>query len=238
MNKYREEYYKYKQRYVSLKIGGRIIQQSSDTGAGVILIENYKPKNQQNYIPCVILFRDKKRGTYSDGGGNREHGENLQKTAARELKEESANMFRLSPNTLTDNNAVRHNNYVCYFLYIRGPKDKNNNYPIFSQHYYDNMKIINNSNAPSFWKETDSLVRVSIQQFIQDGGLTATGDLNTVDTNNNKITIMGRTKGCIRNAINDGTYDRALNKLITLNENKDYKNSNVGYLNGTKTYWT
>lgn len=247
MIKYDEKYYKYKNKYLSLKTklnqnGGVIVQNQTDTGAGVILIENYKPQNQMNYIPCIILFKEKNSGKYSDGGGNRDivHGllEDLKVTAVRELKEESMNTFRLNPNTLNDNNAVRHGSYVCYFLYVQGPQNANGQHPIFSNYYFHNKKLIDKPSTPHHWKETDSMIRVSIAQFINDGGLLKQGDLDTIDTSGNKVTILGRTKACIRTAYNDNTYKNSLNTLVTLSENKNYNNPNYTYLTGTSVYYT
>jgi hypothetical protein len=90
-----------------------IQQLPTDTGAGVVLLENYRRGSAGSYQPAVILFR-KQSGIYTDGGGRRNGNEDLRITAARELREESLNTFNLNAYSFHDNEAVKlKNTYGC-----------------------------------------------------------------------------------------------------------------------------
>lgn len=196
------------------------------TGAGVILIENYRINNK--YEPCVILFRNGISGKYSDAGGFVDRGETVKQAAARELKEESLNLFRINPNKLKY--AVTHQSYMCYFLGIRGP--------IFSTYYHHNRKILHSPRVPPEWRETDDMIRITIQQFIKSGGLVYSGDIATMDTKGNRVIILGRTKACIREAIRQTIIKMILKNSFELNKNVNYTDKRgLTFLNGTKTYW-
>jgi len=186
---------------------GGLVQNNSDTGAGAILIENYKNKNGRRDA-AVILFRNKHTTNYADPGGIRENirntnrREDLKNTASRELMEESGNFFRISQNTFDNNCAVRHGQYVGFFLQVSSKKG------ISSKHYYDNINRNNiNNNAYNnihnmhSWRETDGITRVYITDLINGNINNIRGNMKINDANGNQITISGRTKALIRNAL-------------------------------------
>ncbi len=212
-----------------------ITEQYTDNGAGVLLIERYFNTNKNKYEDVFILF--KIGTTYDVGGGIRDRNEAIINTACRELSEESRNLFKLSPNSLSYNYAVRHtyktDNFVCFVIFIQGP--------IVSKYYYDNMTKINKSNAGYQWRESTDFIRVSKDQFINSNGLTTVGHLNTFSTDINSITIVGKAKACIRRAIESGIYGEVIkNGPVTLNYNPNFKSKkqNQQFLDGTKVYWT
>lgn len=88
-------------------------------GAGVMLIEKYKNKNNRTDY-AIILFRDIHSGKYIDAGGRMELGENLMMTATEELKEESANLFRIHPKYTT--HIVMYKSYSSFPIFITGPR--------------------------------------------------------------------------------------------------------------------
>lgn len=53
---------------------------------------------------------------YSDCGGGLEQGERVELCAARELQEESSNLFYISPDLLTK--SVQIKNYVCFIIFV------------------------------------------------------------------------------------------------------------------------
>lgn len=196
------------------------------TGAGVTIIEDH-----QDLGPCFLLFNDKTRGKISDAGGGIDHGETITRTAVRELQEESRNVFRIAESTLNVSYCGHNDTYIIYFIYVQGP--------INNDWYYHNMKIIDNQNTPPQWKETDSIVRVSLKQFLHSGGLTTSGDLNTIDTKGNHIQLFERTKSCIRNWYQTiGKIQLHLKQKIKIQPNNNYTNRRIPFLNGTKTYFT
>ncbi len=212
-----------------------ITESHVDTGAGVLLIERYFNKTTNKYEDVFILIKIKTK--FDVGGGERDFGETIINTACRELTEESRNLFKLSPNSLSYQYAVRHtymnHSFVCFVVFIQGP--------ILSKYYYDNRTIINNSNAGYEWKESTDIIHVTKDQFINSNGLTTQGDLNTVSTDNKSIIILGKAKACIRQVINLGIYDEVIkNGPITLKYNPNFRssNSNQGFLGGTKVYYS
>lgn len=211
-------------------------QKSTDKGSGVILIEMYKNRL------AIILFRNSLNKSYAEGGGTRDiknHKlENLKETAARELREESLNLFKFSPNKLHDRWAIRHYDYVGYFMYISGP--------IFSDYYRYNMKLLKSSHkVPDYYKETNSFTRVYIDTLLNTN-LFLPNNVNVKDVYGNNILLFGRTKALIRKAIYNNLFQIkngvcvGINlPITTLNFSNNYTSTSKKrrFLNGTKCYF-
>ena len=189
-------------------------------------MENYRNKAGKEG-PAVILFRNIKTGSYQDGGGNIDQGESPEMTALRELQEESANLFRLSPDSLQDCPVYDHQDkYRAYALGVHHPNG------IQSAHYDTNVKKLAEANASSCWQETDVMARFYIDE-IQDG-LSNKGPLECTDANGNRCVIFGRTKACIRELIKDNTKV----PMVTLNFTNNNTKGRHKFLHGTNAYWT
>lgn len=218
--------------------GSSTKQKKTDTGAGIILIEDYYDNRRKRYRPAIILFKNRFFGMYEDLGGGKDKKENLKQTALREAQEESRNLFILPIELLDDNKAVRIKNYVGYIVHIKGPDDKNINLKQYDYNksildrYFNNIKP--NKLEKSF-DETIDVTRIYVQQLIKDGIYDVKGDFYTKDVNNKKIKIFSRTKSLLRTAF--------YNDLIDTDEyfelypcryravNNEYK-----FLDGTYTY--
>ena len=182
----------------------------ADSGAGVILVENYYnnyndkmhkgtvatgPRGSDIQSYAFVLFRDVHTRKYSDGGGGVDASDiTLENTAVRELKEESCNLFRLHSSTLVDKAIkVKHYDYSGYFLRIYNPGNT------FTADYTYNYNLIRSRlPRPHAWLETDAICRVYIGQLLLSDVLSARGDLITLDSLFNPITIDGKTKALIR----------------------------------------
>jgi hypothetical protein len=261
MTNYYEKYLKYKKKYLNYKNlnleGGTIAGSAgTDTGAGVFLIENYRNNANTRTEDAVILFKSRHSYRYEEGGGGRDPGEDLRKTATRELKEESLNTFRLDHNILRNQDAYRHQTYVGYFVKVRGPAP---GHGIASEDYNHNLGRINHyhqqlgQEVPHDWRETNRMVRVYINDLIQGAGTpggqnihNVAGNMSVNDANGNKITIDGRTKALLRMAIcGHGSTHPGTNHIPnlqphTLNLNNNYQphaGQNQPFLNGTRVYW-
>lgn len=210
----------------------RTKQNKTDTGAGIIMLEEYKGKL------AIILFHNKYKYTFEDPGGQRDNMEDLKDTASRELTEESANTFRIDKNMLKDNNAVRHYEYVGYFVYVRGPLN-NNDYQIHSEIYNKNRRMISKNKAPDVWRETDTMTRIYVNELLKPNILTAKGKVNVTDVYGNKIIMSSRPKALVRKAIQVGLFNDNTTKLsvITLKKNDKCENKQKPFLNGTKCYY-
>ena len=79
-------------------------------GAGIVLIEKCFNQKTNKTEPAIILF-ERGDGKYTLGGGQRDDSDISSKhTAARELMEESKNLFRFSPESL--DTVILHKHYV------------------------------------------------------------------------------------------------------------------------------
>ena len=248
-DEYREKYLKYKKKYMSLnkshqiQSGGSVTpqQEAIADGAGIIFVENYN-NHAGRQEPAIILFRNAHNGVYMDAGGTRDQTDrDIKYTASRETIEETANALRINPSSLQSNNAVIHsygaNNYICYFIAVGS---------IQSTYYRNNLQLLQRQNAPHQWLETNGLTRVYIEDFINAGGLTQGGNLNLNDASGRQITIFGRTKACIRNAIQSYIIPSSLSnnqcsvQMVTLQFNPSYnpRNPQQSFLRGTQCYFT
>jgi hypothetical protein len=207
-----------------------VVQQPTDTGAGVLLIEQYGGKNKR---PALILFKGTKSGKFEEPGGKRDKKEDLRKTASRELQEESSNLFSISGNKFRDAQAVKiKNTYICYALYIQGSKMRNGSL-ISKMQYHTNKKQLAKHKAPYSWKETSDITHVYIDQLVKDKAYIARNRLVTTDVNGKKVVIEGRAVACIRECINQKALQNALSQSpVKLTSRK----STVGFKAGTASY--
>jgi hypothetical protein len=140
---------------------------SKYTGAGIFIIENYNGK------PVILLF-GKNNKFYSDAGGNIDKDETPEETACRETREETANLINIKPIQLENiSKKVIINSYISYFIYI----DK-----IKTRDYYNNVEIIFDKCKEYFWKESNCIARIYLDEFFEK--------IKTYDFNAKKITYI------------------------------------------------
>lgn len=135
--------------------------------SGVLLIEKFR--NRYNIVDyCVILFYNHNRGYYDDPGGHLMKKKTIKESAARELVEETCNLFRINPLYLTD--YVNADGYYSFLAYIQGPKNRNGENVLDLNYYYNNRNIIfSNNSAPAHYKETSDVQRFYISDIINNG---------------------------------------------------------------------
>jgi len=209
--------------------GGGVTLNGNETGGGVVLIENYLNRNHTRQEDAVILFRDKFTGKYNDGGGKIDPGETVERAARRELKEESENLFRLSPNSLNLQLASRHQNYIAYFVRITAKGG------IQSKYYSSNLSALKKGNAAHHWVETDKMTRVYVKDLINNNISSVKGDFKVNDANGNPITIEGKTKAVLREGLNNNIINMTYPQTLNLNPNcKDNENPHIS----TVCYYT
>jgi len=123
-------------------------------GAGIMVFESvYSPRIEEVEM-CVLLFRDRITGEYSEGGGRRDVGETFAaETACRELQEESCNLLTLTPDVVQQCEYVAQKSYVCFACHVHGIQPAT-----FDQNH---LKIA--SSSPSCWKEKDHLTYVPVE---------------------------------------------------------------------------
>ena len=153
-------------------------------GAGIFVVESY-----QN-TPVVPLFG--MHGTeYSEPGGRIDPGEMPQDAAYREGREETANLINIGPNELLQYAApVTVHQYMAYVIYIEG---------ISYSDYMYNVNLINNGCHQRVWKETNSMVRIPLNNII----VAAQNNINyAADIYGASVFIRGRTLAIVRAAAN------------------------------------
>jgi hypothetical protein len=130
----------------------------SYTGAGVIVVEDYRQNN--HIIPTILVARNNASNTVSDfGGGYDKKHQKIEITASTELLEESCNLI------LVDSSILKNSKYFD----IEGTRDTFYRvYVIKAQNiaskYYDHNNQIITSNPASKrqWKETNSIHHIPI----------------------------------------------------------------------------
>jgi len=208
--------------------------------AGVLLVEKYR-NNFGRIDYAVILFYNIYKDTYEDPGGHLTERKTIQESAAKELIEESCNLFRINPLYLT--NHIYYNGYYSFLLYVQGPTDLYGGNPIYSEYYHHNRNFIHYQNAPAEYKETDNMRRFYISDLINCGLLFNKGELICTDANGHIRRISGRTKGILRSFIAHGYIGIINNRIainfppLTLGFNPNYQSYKKPFLNGTRSYF-
>lgn len=180
-------------------------------GSGVMIFSNYN-NSRGRHEPAVILFKSSMTGKYEELGGKIEmkdfNGANtLVNTAAREAREESANLFNitnvsiLNPGLIAqrhyDKSDVNSRIYRCYALYL-----SNNDNASWKYVYTQNANKLKSLRAPNEWLETNDVqfFYLSDLDFVLRSN--PGGSINCVDAEGVLRTIEGRTKACVREMMN------------------------------------
>jgi 8-oxo-dGTP pyrophosphatase MutT (NUDIX family) len=188
----------------------------SITGAGIFIVEDL------NGIKVATLFGNW-GGVYSEPGGIIDMSETPEQCACRETQEETANMLSLEPHELSQIAVkVVKDKYVSYIVYLKNLSDVV---------YYQNVFKIFGKCDSHVWKETNSMVRIPLQDLIN----TALAHKEWVrDINGLLVQVRGRTLGIVRNFVN--VFSTLQNPII-LNQNY-VLNNKMRCLIGTSTYTT
>lgn len=127
------------------------------SGAGVIVITS----NNNS----IVVVRNKSNKKLSDFGGtfeSKKHNNNLANTAIHELREESRNLI-----------VIRNNTHLSHYFDIPISTEKKLYYRVYiikinhlpHNLFRFNKQIIDNNNAKKYWRETDKLVDVHIENI-------------------------------------------------------------------------
>ena len=216
-------------------------------GAGVILLEYVNINN--NYELCVIIVHNIYKNIYECPGGKIDNNDNTYKTASRELKEESLNLFNISKHYLTNKYSIDIKSgrryYKAYVIHLIGPISMNKRIKL--RFFFNNKKDIEKHNISSCWRETNNITKLSVNQFVNDINANKkdiNSNLNTIDIYNRNIIFSRRDAELLKNAINHNLIVKNNYSYISnvpfyqLEYIKKYipKNSNDYFLKNTKTY--
>lgn len=164
------------------------------SGSGVLIIEDYIKQDRK--IKSVVLVRNKSSQLFGDFGGMYEKRDKLlQVTASKELKEESRNLIDLDWNILQDqkyvdviSNKKRNEYYRIYIIKING---------ICRKYFHYNRKIIDKSDLKRYYKETDDIRHISIDDINFDNIKIRMNDIY-----NKEISLSRRVRNILRNSKN------------------------------------
>lgn len=155
------------------------------TGASVVIFEK----------DCVILFRERQNGLYTEPGGKYEYKHsNIEQAANDELYEETCCLFN-------SESPVYHSNKKNYFDLIYSNDKKSRVYLMkvpYLKHlkddYFNNLNILIKGNAKKHFIETNDVTRVYINDM-RDAVLNANyiSDVHVKDVYGEKIKLKKRT---------------------------------------------
>lgn len=212
-------------------------QKKTDTGSGIILVEEYYDSKTRKYRPVIILFKNRFFGMFEDLGGGRDSSETLKESAIREAQEESRNLFILPEELLDDKKAVRIKNYVGYIVHIKGPDDRNINlkwYDYNKEIIDEHLDEVKPTKKEKSFDETIDITRIYVEQILKDGIFDIQGDFYTKNINNKTVKIFSRTKSLLRTAFINDLIDT--DEYVELYECQYRGNKEMRFLNGTKGY--
>ncbi|AYV76345.1 MAG: hypothetical protein Terrestrivirus5_167 [Terrestrivirus sp.] len=181
------------------------------SGSGVVLFDTYMNRYGRNE-PAVILFRSSYNGEYEELGGSVDNsdfdstnGDNtLLKTATREAREESGNLFNIvNTDALYKANTTGaeaawverpYNDkvYRCYGIYVTGINQS------WAYMFNQNIQKLRTNGAPKEWLESNDMQRFYINDIINCLSGNPRGSMNCSDAEGNMRVIAGRTKACLR----------------------------------------
>lgn len=179
------------------------------SGAGIMLLERlYKSQTNGREEPSVILFRSTLTGEYEELGGSIDAsdfaGENtLLRTAKREAKEESCNLFNLDRVDISSmygginrniDREVDREIYRCYAVCLA----ENQGNDQWKRMYDYNRVKINATPAHNSWKETNDMRRFFLSDLMSCISMGTRGSITIADAEGIVRTIVGRTKACLK----------------------------------------
>lgn len=153
-------------------------------GAGILIIESYKG------APVITLF-GLNAMNYSEPGGTIDPGETPEQAAYREGREETANLIHITENELAQYSIpIYLKQYVAYCVYVEN---------LSFQDYAHNVNIIFSNCGARTWKETNSMVRIPVNNLIASA---QNGVTNAYDVNGSIVSIHNRTLALVNYGAN------------------------------------
>lgn len=217
------------------------------TGSGVMIFDNYLNSRGRNER-AVVLFRNSRTGLYEELGGSVDKNDfdnqnTLAKTAMREAREESANLFTITnPNSLlfTQNNNGQFVNrqinsrvYRCYGICVSSPSNN-----AWQYMYQQNLNKLRGVSAQHQWLETDDMQRFYIRDILYGLSSASQGNMGCLDAEGYQRIIAGRTKACLRLLLTGYGYNSVADMCFNAPKQGTVTTVNdpqMSFLNGTTT---
>jgi len=182
---------------------------SGYTGAGVIIIEQYKNKDKTRDEPAIILFKGTGSQKYNDLGGSIDKKDDTGKyplatTAAREAFEESRGLIKFTKPTHIGPLFIDKKKYRGHIVAIKPGSLK-------TEDYQSNRdKLDKKQGIPHIWKETDEIARFYISDLVSKGIFKRGSKRTLNDADGRKRSIGVRSMDIVKEAIDAGHIEAAL----------------------------
>lgn len=183
-----------------------IVEMAKLGRAGVIPYVEYEG------IYYLCLGRDQERKCYADFGGRIEKNENVYETASRELYEESAGIFYLSPEDIQNRHTgyIKNNYSISFFI----PFDMNDLDMEFTKcyflsnrsHYLELLQKHDIENPDTYNVYKHYLENISIEWF------TESHFLEMIHTDGLSPNILGGLRRSIRNVLRNKSFLKMISK--------------------------
>jgi hypothetical protein len=198
------------------------------SGAGILILEKYNKKNGE-IVNSIIVVRNRYSGKYMDFGGTYEKKyKSLQETAHHELREESINLYNISPKyfkTFFDIPSGKDMFYRVYVIKINGTQRK---------YFHTNRKLIhNNKQVSRCWKETDDIAHIPIKN-IDFNKLNDKSRFSVFDVDNRELKLHARLKKALYYGKNIIFKHKNNKPLLDKNNIKIHKSKS--FTNNTKSF--
>lgn len=166
------------------------------------MLEMYNDRKNGRRGPAVIMFRNSATGKFTEAGGAIDsHREGVLQCAERELREESAGLFRVGLRGAI-RYEVRHRGYAAFIVPLVGPPSVGIQKRRY-EHNLSRLRVLPGS-RPGGYLETDGMTRFFVADLASAGVSTMRGDLRHVpDVYGISHTIDARAKAVLREALMD-----------------------------------
>lgn len=165
------------------------------TGACVILFADYKKR------PCIVVFEDNRTHLLEHAGGGCDPQEEPARAAARELREETGNLFHVPPSALANKPMAQKGEYRAFSLKVDVVDGTGKN-AMSRGDFTDNMgRILSHKGVSSSWKEMKRMTYIELSTLLNTGLLSANlhkKHFETYDVDSNKVLLRDRDAVILR----------------------------------------
>ena len=192
-------------------------------GACVILFTSHRSR------PCITLFQDKHTGLWEHAGGGCDASEAPERAAARELREETGNLFHIPPEELEQPwiAKAQYGPYRGYGAKVEVSDDTGGN-ALNAGDFEANMeKILAAGTSKSSWREMRKMTQVQLSTLLDTGLLAGNfweSHHGTYDVNGKWIMFRNRDAAILRNMwLSPGSVPGPVTPALQMRRRTGYK---------------
>ena len=165
------------------------------TGACVIIFSEYKKR------ACIAVFEDKHSGLLEHAGGGCDPQEEPARAAARELREETGNLFHVPPSALANKPMAQKGEYRAFSLKVAVIDGAGQNAMSRSDFTENMSRILSHKGVSHSWKEMKRMTYIDLSTLLNTGLLSANLHKNhfpTYDVDSKKVLLRDRDAVILR----------------------------------------